>query len=209
MFQHRIENRQQLAHAGGECHLLRLSRSLQALIEDTDHRIESGVDNGPHIKHSANLRASTLVRTAQYFKVQIADKPGTLAGVLAPLREAGGNLLAMHAFPRSRRTQVDVVPEDPTSFKAIAKAHKLKIQGPKMCLLVDGDDRPGALADLTDRLGSATEKQRGIFVWSPRSRAGVLLAQIVSGILQTMGGTTCANMSIFRATLCHRLESNA
>jgi prephenate dehydratase len=30
--------------------------------------------------------------------------------------------------------------------------HKLKIQGPKMCLLVDGDDRPGALADLTDRL---------------------------------------------------------
>ena len=24
-----------------------------------------------------------------------------------------------------------------------------------MCLLVDGDDRPGALADLTDRLGSA------------------------------------------------------
>jgi len=92
------------------------------------------------------------IRTAQYFKVQIADKPGTLAGALAPLREAGGNLLAVHAFPRSRRTQLDVVPEDPTSFKAIAKAHKLKIQGPNMCLLVDGDDRPGALADLTDRL---------------------------------------------------------
>jgi predicted amino acid-binding ACT domain protein len=30
--------------------------------------------------------------------------------------------------------------------------HKLKVQGPKTCLLVDGDDRPGALADLTDRL---------------------------------------------------------
>ena len=96
-----------------------------------------------------------LIRTAQYFKVQIADKPGALAGMLAPLREAGVNLRAVHAFPRSRRTQVDVVPEDPTAFKSIAKAHKLKIQGPKMCLLVDGDDRPGALADLTDRLGSA------------------------------------------------------
>jgi hypothetical protein len=93
-----------------------------------------------------------VIRTAQYFKVQIADKPGTLAGILAPLREAGGNLLAVYAFPRSRRTQVDVVPEDPTAFKSIAKMHKLKIQGPKMCLLVDGDDRPGALADLTDRL---------------------------------------------------------
>ena len=93
-----------------------------------------------------------LIRTAQYYKVQIADKPGTLAGVLAPLHEAGVNLMAVHAFPRSRRTQVDVVPEDATAFKDVAKAHKLKIQGPKMCLLVEGDDRPGALADLTDRL---------------------------------------------------------
>jgi hypothetical protein len=96
-----------------------------------------------------------LIRTAQYFKVQIADKPGTLAGALTPLREAGVNLLAVHAFPRNRRTQVDVVPEDPIVFKNVAKAHKLKMQGPKLCLLVDGDDRPGALADLTDRLGSA------------------------------------------------------
>ena len=96
-----------------------------------------------------------LIRTAQYYKVQIADKPGTLTDMLTPLSEAGVNLLAVHAFPRSRRTQVDVVPEDPTAFKNVAKAHKLKIHGPKTCLLVDGDDRPGALADLTDRLGSA------------------------------------------------------
>ena len=96
-----------------------------------------------------------MIRTTQYFKVQIADKPGTLTGMLTPLHQAGVNLLAVHAFPRNRRTQVDVVPEDPTEFKNVAKAHKLKIQGPKMCLLVDGDDRPGALADLTDRLGLA------------------------------------------------------
>jgi hypothetical protein len=93
-----------------------------------------------------------LIRTAQYFKVQIADKPGTLSGMLAPLRNAGVNLLAVHAFPRSRRTQVDVVPQDATAFKEAAKAHKLKIKGPKTCLLVDGDDRAGALGDLTDRL---------------------------------------------------------
>ena len=96
-----------------------------------------------------------LIRTTQYFKMQIADKPGELAGILAPLRDAGVNLMAVHAFPRNRRTQVDVVPEDPTAFKNVAKVHKFKMQGPKMCLLVDGDDRPGALADLTDRLGSA------------------------------------------------------
>ena len=96
-----------------------------------------------------------LIRAAQYFKMQIADKPGTLAGLLAPLRDAGVNLMAVHAFPRNRRTQVDVVPVDPIAFKNVAKVHKLKMQGPKTCLLVEGDDRPGVLADLTDRLGSA------------------------------------------------------
>ncbi len=93
-----------------------------------------------------------VIRIVPYFKVQIGDKPGTLAGVLTSLHQSGVNLLAVHAFPRSRRTQVDVVPEDPTSFKSIAKMHKLKIQGPKMCLLIEGEDRPGAMADLTDRL---------------------------------------------------------
>ena len=96
-----------------------------------------------------------LVRTAQYFKMQIANKPGTLAGTLAPLRDAGVNLIAVHAFPRNRGTQVDVVPEDPIIFKNLVKVHQIKVQGPKTCLLAEGDDRPGALADVTDRLGSA------------------------------------------------------
>jgi len=96
-----------------------------------------------------------LIRTAQYYKVNIADKSGTLAHMLAPLHDAGANLLAVHAFPRNRRTQVDVVPEDPDAFKDIARRLKWKVQGPKVCLLVDGDDRPGALVDLTGQLGLA------------------------------------------------------
>lgn len=96
-----------------------------------------------------------LIRTAQYFKVQVADKPGEVARMLGPLRDAEVNLLAVLAFPRKRSTQVDVVPEDPMAFKNVAKQAKWKVQGPKMCFLVDGDDRPGALADITDHLGSA------------------------------------------------------
>lgn len=95
------------------------------------------------------------IRTAHYFKVSIGDKPGELARLLAPLHDAGVNLLAVHAFPRNRRTQVDVVPEDAAAFKNTAKPLKLKLQGPKICFLVDGDDRPGAMADLTAQLGSA------------------------------------------------------
>ena len=116
------------------------------------------------------------IRTTQYFKVQIADKPGTLAGMLAPLRQEGVNLLAVHAFPRNRRTQVDVVPEDPIAFKNVAKAHKLKVQGPKMCLQVNGDDRPGVLADLTDRLGSARINMTAVTgLAAGQGRFGVIL----------------------------------
>lgn len=95
------------------------------------------------------------IRTAQYFKVPIGDKPGELTRMLTPLREAGVNLLAVHAFPRNRRTQVDLVPEDPAAFKNTAKSLKWKPQGPKVCFLVEGDDRPGAMADLTAQLASA------------------------------------------------------
>ena len=116
------------------------------------------------------------IRTAQYFKVRIADKPGTLADMLAPLRQEGVNLLAVHAFPRNRRTQVDVVPENPAAFKNVAKAHKLKLQGPKICLLVDGDDRPGVLADLTDRLGSAKINMTAVTgLAAGQGRFGVIL----------------------------------
>jgi hypothetical protein len=96
-----------------------------------------------------------LIQTAQYFKVQVADKPGEVAGVLGHLRDANVNLLALYAFPRNRRTQVDLVAEDPAAFKSVAKQAKWKVQGPKICFLVEGDDRPGALADMTARLGAA------------------------------------------------------
>jgi len=113
-----------------------------------------------------------LIRTAQYFKVKIADKPGALACMLAPLGEAGVNLLAVHAFPQSRRTQVDVLPEDLATFKNTVKPLKWKMQGPKMCFPVNGDDRPGGLADLTAQLSSAAVTGRtagqgrfGVILW--------------------------------------------
>lgn len=96
-----------------------------------------------------------LIHTTHYFKVIIPDKSGTLAHMLESLHDSGVNLLAVHAFPRNRRTQVDVVPEDPTAFKNVVKRLKWKMRGPKICFLVDGDDRPGALVALTDLLASA------------------------------------------------------
>ncbi|MGC4099185.1 MAG: hypothetical protein QM706_18895 [Nitrospira sp.] len=96
-----------------------------------------------------------LIRIAHYFKITIPDKSGTLAHMLGLLHDAGVTLLAVHAFPRNRRTQVDVVSEDPAAFKEAVKPLKWRMQGPKVCFLVDGDDRPGAMVALTNQLASA------------------------------------------------------
>ncbi len=95
------------------------------------------------------------IRTAPYFKVMIADRPGEGAGRLAVLRDAGVNLLAVHGFPSGRRTQLDLVPEDPAALRAAAKRAKWKVEGPKTCFLVEGDDRIGAVAQILEKLAAA------------------------------------------------------
>ncbi|HXF92453.1 MAG TPA: hypothetical protein VNK46_06825 [Nitrospiraceae bacterium] len=95
------------------------------------------------------------IRTAQYFKVQVPDKPGIGAGALTMLRDAGVNLLAFSAFPRGRRSQMDFVPSDPEAFKTAAKRAKWKLVAPKTCFLIEGDDRPGALVDVLTQLAGA------------------------------------------------------
>jgi len=95
------------------------------------------------------------IRLAQYFKMKAANKPGQAACVLGSLRDAGVNLLAFSGFPRGSRAQLDFVVSDAASFKTVAKWAKLKVQGPKACFLIEGDDRRGAGASLTGKLASA------------------------------------------------------
>lgn len=95
------------------------------------------------------------IRKADYYYVTAPDKPGEGAKLLGKLRDAGVNLLAIHAFPSARRSQIDVVPADAVAFLAAAKAAGLKVSKPKAVFLVEGDDRVGAMAQLLARLGAA------------------------------------------------------
>jgi hypothetical protein len=92
------------------------------------------------------------VRLVEYFYVMAPQKPGVGAALLAELRQAGVNLLAFTGFPSGRGAQVDFVPEDGAAFRAVAKKAKWKVTGPKRALLVMGDDRPGVIAELMQRL---------------------------------------------------------
>ncbi len=95
------------------------------------------------------------IRKAEYYYVTIADKPGEGERLFGALRDAGVNLLAVHAFPSARRSQIDLVPSDAAAFLAAAKAAKLKVSKPKTVFLIEGDDRVGAMAQLLGRLGAA------------------------------------------------------
>jgi hypothetical protein len=99
-------------------------------------------------------KMAETVRKVDYFYIETPDKPGEGAKVLSALREAGVNLLAFTGFPRGRRAQLDFIPEDPVAFKAAARKAGVKLSAKKTGFLIQGEDRPGAIADIMGKLAS-------------------------------------------------------
>ncbi|MEE9275599.1 MAG: ACT domain-containing protein [bacterium] len=95
------------------------------------------------------------IRAVDYYYVSSPDKPGAGAGVLGALRDAGVNLLAVHAFPSGRRVQVDIVPEDAKAFLKVARREKFKLSRKKKAFLVEGGDRIGVLAEILEKVAAA------------------------------------------------------
>ena len=92
------------------------------------------------------------VRKVAYFAMDVPDKPGEAARVLGVLAEAGINLLAFSGFPRGRKSQLDIIPEDVKSFKSVARKAKITTRPQKVVFLVQGDDRTGAVAEVLGKL---------------------------------------------------------
>jgi len=95
------------------------------------------------------------IRRVEYFYVMAPNKPGVGAGMLRTLKDAGINLLAFSGFPKGKQAQIDFVPDDAQAFRAVARAAKWKVVGPKRGFVVTGEDRPGVVADLMARLADA------------------------------------------------------
>ena len=87
------------------------------------------------------------VRKVHYFSTSVPDKPGQAFRVLASLVSGGVNLLACSGTTRGRRAVIDVVPEDALRFGAVALKAVLEFSEKRLGFLIQGEDRPGALAD--------------------------------------------------------------
>jgi hypothetical protein len=96
------------------------------------------------------------VQSVDYYSVVVDDKPGAVQGVLKELSDTDVNLLAFLGFPAGEgQSQIDLVPEDPAALRTAAGQLDLRLNGPEKALLVQGDERVGAVADITSTLGDA------------------------------------------------------
>ena len=98
---------------------------------------------------------ASTVRKIDYFAMNVPNRRGEAARILDSLREQGVNLLAFTGFPDKRGAQIDFVPENTAAFKAAARRDKLMLRAKKSGFLVQGDDRPGALSRVLDKLAEA------------------------------------------------------
>ncbi len=117
------------------------------------------------------------VLCVDYFAIQIEDRPGTGSSLGKRLAQEGVNLLAMHAFPSEPgKTQLDLVPENPETFTKAVRKLGLTTTGPKMAFVIHGSDKPGAMADVVDRLAQKSINVRATSaIGSGGNRYGAIL----------------------------------
>lgn len=96
------------------------------------------------------------IRRVEYFHVTVPDRPGEAFRFLSALAEAGQNLLAFTAIPVGLfQTQLTIFPDDPVGLQAESVRLGLTLDGPYGALLVQGQDTPGALVGVHERLYQA------------------------------------------------------
>ena len=97
-----------------------------------------------------------IVKRIEYYYTVVPNQAGAGAKVFDALKAEGVNLVAHIGFPTSwGRAQLDFVPFDKDAFLTAAKKAGIKIVGPKIAFLIQGEDRLGAVADILGKLKQA------------------------------------------------------
>jgi hypothetical protein len=96
------------------------------------------------------------IRKMDYFAVNVPNKRGEGTRLLRELSNQGVNLVAFTGFPSTGgKAQLDFVPENSAALRSAAERIKLKLKAPKTVFIIQGEDRKGAIAGVTQRLAEA------------------------------------------------------
>jgi len=96
------------------------------------------------------------VRRVEHYTIEIEDKVGSGARMLASLRDNDVDLIAVWGYPGGPgKAKFELVPKDGAGFAAAAKTLGLEIGAPTTAFCVAGDDRLGAIAEKFEALAHA------------------------------------------------------
>lgn len=99
---------------------------------------------------------AVTVKCVDYFYVTVQDKPGQAYKLLSDLASADINLLAFGAVPMGpMETQLTLFPEHTGHLANVVDKLGLTLQGPHSALMVQGDDKLGALIEIHRTLSDA------------------------------------------------------
>jgi len=98
----------------------------------------------------------TNARIVDYFYAMVNDRPGEACKFLSWLAREDVNLLAFSAVPMGlENTQLVIYPESAERLIRAAKSGGYTLTGPRRAVLIQGDDRLGALVGYLERLYDA------------------------------------------------------
>lgn len=96
------------------------------------------------------------VRVIDYFYTMVHDRPGEACKILSGLAREEVNLLAFHAVPTGHEhTQLVIFPESGDRLVRAAEKCGLRLVGPQRAVLIQGDDKLGALVGYLRKLCDA------------------------------------------------------
>jgi hypothetical protein len=88
--------------------------------------------------------------------IDIENTPGALAQVAAAISDAGVNIAAATCIGNGERAELHIlVPHPEAARHSLAISHQVTVSREREVVVVNVEDRPGVLADLTRRIARA------------------------------------------------------
>ncbi len=117
--------------------------------------------------------------------IDVENTPGALADVAAAVSDAGVNLAAATYTGAGQRAELHILVKHPEAAKHSLAISHLAVTREREVVVIDVEDRPGVLADLTRRIARAGINLDLVYV-ATRNRV-VFGAEDVDGLRAALG----------------------
>lgn len=92
---------------------------------------------------------------AKDLTVILDDRPGTLATLTEALGKAGINIDGLCGFPSEGKGVIHILVQDAAAARRAVEAAGFTVRGEREVLVLDAQDRPGEVGQITRRIANA------------------------------------------------------